>query len=191
MPLQVKYLFLTHADDVADHFRWAAEMGLKRIIHATEAHARDTLFPETSGARLEEAEVKLQGCGPWDPFDGELGPATHVLYQPGHTKGCTVLHFQPHGAARAAVFTGDHLAVLRQTGSLDAFTAFNKLSHERQLQSIKRWAEEPAAEAVALVLPGHGRKHVTDCFPDDLRGVAQRMAARMEEGKLEVTHNAN
>ena len=33
-----KYMFLTHRDDVADHARWAKELGLQRIIHSTEAN---------------------------------------------------------------------------------------------------------------------------------------------------------
>ena len=33
-----KYMFLTHRDDVADHARWAKELGLQRIIHKTEAN---------------------------------------------------------------------------------------------------------------------------------------------------------
>eukprot|EP00873_Tetraselmis_striata_P010597 jgi/Tetstr1/430861/TSEL_002003.t1 len=188
---QIQFLFLTHADDVADHQRWADALGVQRIIHASEAHARFTLTPDTTGRRLEEAEVQLQGSGPWDPFEGALGPGTRVLHQPGHTRGCCVLHFQPTGAAHAAVFTGDHLAVLRQTGELDAFTAFNKLSHEEQRRSLAAWADDASAPAVRLVLPGHGRMHATSSFPADLREVVGRMAQRMEDGTLAEVHNAN
>ena len=35
----VKYMFLTHQDDVADHALWAKEFGAQRIIHESEANA--------------------------------------------------------------------------------------------------------------------------------------------------------
>ena len=35
----VKWIFLTHRDDVADHARWAAAMGAPRILHADECRA--------------------------------------------------------------------------------------------------------------------------------------------------------
>ena len=31
-----KYMVLSHKDDVADHARWAKELGLQRVIHKTE-----------------------------------------------------------------------------------------------------------------------------------------------------------
>ena len=36
----VRFIFLTHRDDVADHAQWAAEFGAQRIIHASECNAR-------------------------------------------------------------------------------------------------------------------------------------------------------
>jgi ferredoxin len=36
----VKYIFLSHRDDVAGHDRWAAHLGAKRIIHELEANSR-------------------------------------------------------------------------------------------------------------------------------------------------------
>lgn len=33
-------MFLTHKDDVADHARWAKELGLQRIIHKVETNQR-------------------------------------------------------------------------------------------------------------------------------------------------------
>lgn len=120
-------MFLTHADDVADHARWAKELpGLKRVIHITEADPALALTPK-SGFGLENCEIKLevscspspippsysrpqappppsfplftcpcmQGDGPWEPFEGDLGVSTRVIFQPGHTVGQCVLHFQP------------------------------------------------------------------------------------------------
>ena len=32
----IKYMVLSHVDDVADHAKWAAHFGCDRIMHATE-----------------------------------------------------------------------------------------------------------------------------------------------------------
>ena len=139
---QVQYMFLTHADDVADHAKWAREMGLKRVIHETEADPA-LAITERSGRGLDECEIKLRGGNgdegmpalrSWDPFEGALGEETRVIFQPGHTKGQCALHFQPDASGPAAAFTGDHLGWLRQTESLDAFTAFCKDSHRVQVR---------------------------------------------------------
>lgn len=34
----VKYMVLSHRDDVADHKKWASEMGCSRIMHETECN---------------------------------------------------------------------------------------------------------------------------------------------------------
>eukprot|EP00959_Pyramimonas_sp_CCMP1952_P005230 109970-Pyramimonas_sp.AAC.1 len=49
------------------------------------------------------------------------GVPAKVYFQPGHSRGHTVLVYRDQ-----VMFTGDHLAVLRQTGQLDAFSAFCK-----------------------------------------------------------------
>jgi hypothetical protein len=36
----VRFIFLTHRDDVGDHARWAEALGAQRIIHASEANRR-------------------------------------------------------------------------------------------------------------------------------------------------------
>ena len=36
----VKYMFLTHRDDVGSHGKWASRLGAQRIIHSEEASAR-------------------------------------------------------------------------------------------------------------------------------------------------------
>ena len=175
-------MFLTHADDVADHAQWAAKMGVQRIIHRLEADPR-LAMTKRAGQGLGECEVQLEGHGPWDPFGGDLGSSTRVLSQPGHTPGSLVLHFQPDdesssdggNAAAAVAFTGDHLAVSGRTGLLQCFTAYNRQPLEVQVASLREWAMDPSAEAVKLVLPGHGRWHATDTFVADLLTVASNM----------------
>jgi glyoxylase-like metal-dependent hydrolase (beta-lactamase superfamily II) len=36
----VRWIFLTHRDDVSDHAQWAAHFGAERIIHRSEANQR-------------------------------------------------------------------------------------------------------------------------------------------------------
>uniref|UniRef100_A0A061QNV1 Metallo-beta-lactamase superfamily hydrolase n=1 Tax=Tetraselmis sp. GSL018 TaxID=582737 RepID=A0A061QNV1_9CHLO len=78
---EVKYIFLTHSHDVADHNKWAQELGAKRVIHECEADPSLAMTKE-AGLGLDECEIKLQGEGPWDPFEGALGDQAAVAAGP-------------------------------------------------------------------------------------------------------------
>uniref|UniRef100_A0A061R2Z9 Zn-dependent glyoxylase n=1 Tax=Tetraselmis sp. GSL018 TaxID=582737 RepID=A0A061R2Z9_9CHLO len=189
-PGKIRYMFLTHADDVADHDWWARNLGVRRVIHETEA--RDELaLSERSATGLESCEIQLSGAGPWDPFQGELGEGTQVMYAPGHSVGHCLLHFQPRRNGPAALFTGDHLAKLRATGTLDAFMLANKYDFRLQLHSLESLAEARPAVDVRLVVPGHGRVWKTDDFPGDLQGVCSRLSSRIEDGSVYTAQPSN
>ena len=36
----VKYMFLTHKDDVAAHYKWASALGAERIMHKAETNVQ-------------------------------------------------------------------------------------------------------------------------------------------------------
>ena len=147
----VRYVFLTHRDDVADASAWAAHFGAARVIHAADV-TRETA----------DAEVVLTGAGPWafprGP-DAAGSPALRaaaagddalVLHVPGHTAGsCALLH-RPSGA----LFSGDTLAHSAGLGRLTIFRRFNWSSVERQLQSV----EALLSHDWRHLLPGHGRR---------------------------------
>jgi len=171
---KVKYMFLTHSDDVADHAKWAEKMGVTRVIHESEAKPH-LAITKKAGKGLDECEVQLSGEGPWDPFEGELGPNTKLILQQGHTQGSIVMHFQPPGAEHAVAFTGDHLARRRETGKLGCFTFVNRQPVEVQAAALRQWAADPSAVSVKLVLPGHGRWYATEDFVAALHTVADSL----------------
>ncbi|KXZ55477.1 hypothetical protein GPECTOR_2g1026 [Gonium pectorale] len=52
----VRYMFLTHRDDVGGHEAWARHFGAVRILHELEANRQQG---------TDKVEVKLSGSGPW------------------------------------------------------------------------------------------------------------------------------
>jgi ferredoxin len=83
----LRYIFLTHQDDVADAEAYARHFGAERIIH------------EADGRAAPGAEILLKGVEPVT-----LVPGFTIIPVPGHTRGhCVLLH------ADKFLFTGDHL----------------------------------------------------------------------------------
>jgi glyoxylase-like metal-dependent hydrolase (beta-lactamase superfamily II)/ferredoxin len=133
----IKYLYLTHRDDVADHQKFHEHFGCDRILHQDEVNV-DT----------RAVEHKLQGV---DPI--ELTPELLIIPVPGHTKGHTVLLYK-----NKFLFSGDHLAFRRQLGHLGAFRDACWYSWSEQIKSMKALAEYD----FEWVLPGHGRRYHDD-----------------------------
>jgi ferredoxin len=133
----VRYLYLTHRDDVADHEQFRARFGCDRILH------QDDITQTTQGV-----EIQLQGH---DPF--ELAPDLQIIPVPGHTKGHTVLLYQ-----NQFLFTGDHLAWSSTLDHLVGFHRFCWYSWPQQIESMKQLL----AYRFEWVLPGHGRRHQAD-----------------------------
>jgi hypothetical protein len=96
----LKYLYLTHRDDVADHKLFHDKFGCERILHIDDVSA------DTGGV-----EIKLKGN---EPFS--LAEDIVILPVPGHTKGHTVLLYK-----NKFLFTGDHLAYSPERKQLIAF----------------------------------------------------------------------
>lgn len=83
----LKYIFLTHRDDVANADKFAEKFGAKRIIHYYDRSAQ------------KDSEILVKG---FDPV--EIETDFLVIPTPGHTKGHTVLLY-----GNKFLFTGDHL----------------------------------------------------------------------------------
>src|SRR5262245_10456344 len=62
----VRYIILTHRDDVADHERFHRHFGAERVLHEAEA-----------GGGLAGIEHKLRGEGPW-----KLAPDLKIIATP-------------------------------------------------------------------------------------------------------------
>jgi glyoxylase-like metal-dependent hydrolase (beta-lactamase superfamily II)/ferredoxin len=133
----IKYLYLTHRDDVADHQKFHEHFGCDRILHQDEINA---------GTRA--VEHKIQGL---DAV--EFTPELVIIPVPGHTKGHTVLLYK-----NKFLFSGDHLAFRRQLGHLGAFRDACWYSWSEQLKSMRKLADYD----FEWVLPGHGRRYHAD-----------------------------
>lgn len=136
----LRYIFLTHRDDVADAARFAARFGAARIIHEGDRSAQP------------DAEIVVAGTAAT-----VVAPEFTVIPTPGHTRGhCALLH-------RDYLFTGDHLAYDRDAHALVAWRDVCWYSWSAQLDSLRALL----AYDFAWVLPGHGeRVHQP---PEDMR----------------------
>ncbi|CAK0771378.1 hypothetical protein CVIRNUC_003855 [Coccomyxa viridis] len=143
-----KYIFLTHRDDVAAHYKWASALGAERIMHTMETNEKQ---------RTNEVEHKLEGEGPWSLPDGS--DDCEIIYTPGHTEAHCVLFYRP----QQVLFSGDHLAAnavgewvakyAPDDGFLGISRSFNWWRVDKQVESCTKLA---AYDWVTL-LPGHGR----------------------------------
>ncbi len=128
----IRYIFLTHRDDVADADKWAARFGATRFIHRLES------------ASQPGAEQVIDGFAPV-----ELAPGFLAIPTPGHTRGHCVLLYRDQ-----FLFTGDHLSWDREQQRLHASRDYCWHSWRQQTESLvllQRYSFE-------WVLPGHGRR---------------------------------
>jgi ferredoxin len=133
----IKYMYLTHRDDVADHEKFAAHFQCARILHKDDI---------TSGTK--DVEIQLTGT---DIF--ELSANLLIIPVPGHSKGHTVLLYK-----NKYIFTGDHLAWSEKLQQLVAFRDFCWYSFSEQIKSMQTLTNY----TFEWVLPGHGRRYHAD-----------------------------
>jgi len=128
----VRWMMLTHRDDVAHHDRFARHFGCERILH--EADLSDATRDVEHVLTGTDA-VELDGVG-------------RIVPVPGHTAGsCCLLHEE-------FLFSGDHLAWGPAVGHLYAFRSVCWYDWDEQIRSMERLAELP----FTWVLPAHGRR---------------------------------
>jgi glyoxylase-like metal-dependent hydrolase (beta-lactamase superfamily II)/ferredoxin len=133
----IRYLYLTHRDDVADHQKFAEHFECDRILHS------DDISPDT-----RDVEIQLTGL---EPF--QLTPELLIIPVPGHSKGHTVLLYK-----NKFLFTGDHLAWSDNSHELIAWRDVCWYSWSEQIKSMQKLANY----SFEWVLPGHGRRHEAD-----------------------------
>jgi len=141
----VRYLYLTHCDDVADHQQFQQYFNCDRILHSDDLQAS-----------TQDVEIKLSGTE-----TVELTPDLIVIPVPGHSRGHTVLLYK-----NKFLFTGDHLAWSPYLHHLYAFRRFCWYSWSEQLKSMEKLANF----SFEWVLPGHGHR-----YHDDVKAIAQQM----------------
>lgn len=150
---KIKYMYLTHRDDVADHEKFHEHFGCDRILHQDEITAK-----------TENVEIQLTGTEPV-----QLEPDLLIIPVPGHTKGHTVLLYN-----KKFLFSGDHLAWSARLNQLQAFRNACWYSWSELLKSMRRLAEFE----FEWVLPGHGRRYHAD--QATMREQMQKCLAWME-----------
>ncbi len=133
----IRYLYLTHRDDVADHQAFHDHFGCERILHKDEI-----------SAGTASVEQPLTGL---DPV--QLAPDLQIIVVPGHTRGHTVLLYQGR-----ILFSGDHLAWSSRLQHLVAFRRACWYSWSELLTSMERLA----TYTFEWVLPGHGHRYQAD-----------------------------
>jgi glyoxylase-like metal-dependent hydrolase (beta-lactamase superfamily II)/ferredoxin len=128
----IRYIFLTHRDDVADAAKYAERFRAERIIHRLELAAQP------------DAERVLDG---FEPI--ELTPGFLAIPTPGHTRGHCVLL-----AEGRFLFSGDHIWWSRNRGRLNASPDVCWYSWREQVASVRRLE----TYSFEWILPGHGER---------------------------------
>lgn len=148
----VRYLFLTHQDDVAEHEAIHRRFGCERILH------EEDVGPGTRGV-----ERVLKGE---DPV--RLALDLLAIPVPGHTMGSAALLL-----GDAVLFTGDHL--WGDEGRLAASRSVCWGSWPEQVRSMERLL----AYRFWRVLPGHGDPYRAES-PEAMRRDVKALVARMK-----------
>ena len=127
----LRWMVLTHRDDVGDHARFAGHFGCERVLHAADV---------VQGTR--DVERRIEGGEPV-ALDEDL----LVIPTPGHTRGSMCLLFDEH-----FLFTGDHIAWSPALGQIYAFRGVCWYDWGELVRSVERLA----AYRFEWILPGHG-----------------------------------
>jgi glyoxylase-like metal-dependent hydrolase (beta-lactamase superfamily II) len=127
----IKYIFLTHRDDIADAEKYAQQFKSKRIIHEADSSAEPN------------AEFIINGCDS-KVIDDEF----IIIPVPGHTKGHCVLYYNKF------LFTGDHIYYKWSLARLNAFRNACWYSWEKQTESMGKLLNYQ----IEWILPGHGQR---------------------------------
>ena len=140
----IKYIFLTHRDDIADAAKYATAFDAKRIIHTDDADSApgSEIVLTINSAQAAESSLHPE-------FPDKLSDEFLLIPTPGHTKGHMVLLYK-----NQYLFTGDHLAFDRDNKQLEAFDDFCWYSWAEQVKSMIKLSKFK----FSWVFPGHGQR---------------------------------
>jgi len=141
----VRYLLITHKDDVADHAKYHEHFKCERVLHVDEVTSR-----------TGDVETKIEGID-----EIQFLPDIKIIVVPGHTKGSCVFLYKDK-----FLFSGDHLAWSPSIKQLIAFRRACWYSWPEQIKSMQRLQNY----SFEYVLPGHGQRASAnrDQMADDL-----------------------
>ena len=129
----VRWMFLTHRDDVADHAKFHERFGCERILHADDV---------TSATRT--VEKKLEG-----DQASRLDDETLLIPVPGHTPGSTCLLYR-----EKFLFSGDHAWWDPRKERVHASRSVCWYDWKKQTASMQRLLDY----RFEWLLPGHGTR---------------------------------
>jgi glyoxylase-like metal-dependent hydrolase (beta-lactamase superfamily II)/ferredoxin len=127
----VRWMFLSHKDDVAEHQRFREHFGCERVLHRSDV-----------GAATRDVELQPAGDEVLD-LDTDLA----VIPTPGHTRGSACLLYQGR-----YLFSGDHVAWSIPLGQVYAFKRACWFDWSTQIRSMERLCDYRFEH----ILPGHG-----------------------------------
>ncbi|HNC45531.1 MAG TPA: MBL fold metallo-hydrolase [Acidobacteriota bacterium] len=128
----IRFIFLTHRDDVAEAASYARKFKAERIIH------RDELSAQPDAERIIDGVETIN-----------FHPDFQIIPTPGHTRGHMVLCYR-----NRFLFTGDHLWWSRVRQGLSASADYCWYSFPEQLKSLAKLKNY----SFEWVLPGHGQR---------------------------------
>jgi len=147
----IRYIFLTHEDDVADAARYAKRFGATRIIHRADL------------AAAPDAEWIVDGHEPI-----AVSQKMKIIPVPGHTPGSMALLYDGR-----YLFTGDHVWWDRECDRFDIPKVY--VWNQRDLD---RSTEKLLDVSFEWVLPGHGdRRHMPR---ERMRREVERLVRRIQ-----------
>ena len=150
----VRFMFLTHRDDVADHEKWAGHFTAERVMH------RDDIGRSVTG--VERVLTGREAV--------ELDVDLLAIPTPGHTRGHTALLYR-----EKYLFSGDHLWWSASYKSLHASQNVCWYSWPEQTRSMELLLNY----RFEWVLPGHGRRvHLSSSL---MREQLEQCVTRMEQ----------
>ena len=147
----IRYIFLTHEDDVADAARYAKRFGATRIIHRADL------------AAVPDAEWIVEGREPIG-----ISQKIKIIPVPGHTPGSMALLYDGR-----YLFTGDHVWWDRECERLDIPQVY--VWNQRDLD---RSTEKLLDVSFEWVLPGHGDRRQMP--PERMRREVERLVRRIK-----------
>jgi glyoxylase-like metal-dependent hydrolase (beta-lactamase superfamily II) len=149
----LKFIFLTHRDDVGDADLFAEHFQARRIIHEADKSA------------VPGAEILIKGSDPVSPAAG-----FKLIPVPGHTRGHMVFLYN-----EKFLFTGDHLEWDRDLNGLGAYRDYCWYDWGEQTKSMERLL----AYKFEWVLPGHG--HRQKLSAPEMREELAKLVVRMKQ----------
>ncbi len=126
----LKFIFITHQDDIADAFHYAELFNAQIIMHV-----KDAIDVKAIHLPVKRHDVT------------EMGAFT-IIPTPGHTAGSLCVLYKDK-----FLFTGDHLYFDEK--GLNVFSEYCWFDFEEQILSVEKLKKFPNVE---WILPGHGGK---------------------------------